>query len=567
MSIRFKCPHCQKPLSVKDHLAGKKAACPVCKKSMTIPTPVPEPAAVDVDALVAEAFADKPVEKAPVATQFVEFTCPFCDEELKLSADLAGKKTPCPACTKVISVPQIKVEKPKDWRTSQRTGPSAALVNQPEAPTDAWSTSQKSKVSREAMEEAGALPEDEEPVSVGKWIKRGVWMCVILIIAFFGFKMFTRARHESRESNYLEQAKKSLDKLPPLHQAEIHRAEGELYVRNGRAGDAIQPFAIARALAADEKDRTLENDLFLIKIVLSQIEMGGSGDDTLVQSVKVRYDWNDNELLRELQKTLQEIRAPEAKATALRELTCQLIGKNKLEVAVGLTAGLANVTPALKAQQVAMYLVTKDDKKANELIPLPEPDKGIGDASARLAYTLGHAYLRDYPAALKVASAKGAPAGRLEACIAGAAIALAEGKGAETKPFFEAAFKAHEDDKEAKDKAPSWALMELVRLAGRADFSSQAKGIADKLPAPYRQRAQLDILQGQLDNSNKAVDVSRLEEFGDPKEPTFALAWEALARHNARLGSTSALNVESLDEQIRPLVYVGLALGEQDRQK
>src|SRR5262249_154417 len=155
----------------------------------------------------------------------------------------------------------------------------------------------------------------------------------------------------------------------------------------------------------------------------------------------------------------------------------------------GLTAVLANVTPALKAQQVAMYLVTKDDKKASELIPPPEPDKGIGDSSARLAYTLGHAYLRDYPAALKVPSPKGPLARRLEACATGAAIALSEGKGADAKPFLEAALKAHEEDKEGKDKAPSWALLELIRLAGRADFASQAKAIADKLPAPFRQRA------------------------------------------------------------------------------
>src|SRR5262249_31932199 len=36
MTIRFKCPHCQKPLGVKDQLAGKKAKCPVCKKDIMI---------------------------------------------------------------------------------------------------------------------------------------------------------------------------------------------------------------------------------------------------------------------------------------------------------------------------------------------------------------------------------------------------------------------------------------------------------------------------------------------------------------------------------------------------
>ena len=32
MAIKFSCPHCRKALNVKDHLAGKKAQCPACKK-------------------------------------------------------------------------------------------------------------------------------------------------------------------------------------------------------------------------------------------------------------------------------------------------------------------------------------------------------------------------------------------------------------------------------------------------------------------------------------------------------------------------------------------------------
>ena len=32
MTIKFPCPHCKKMLSVKEHLAGKKAACPACKQ-------------------------------------------------------------------------------------------------------------------------------------------------------------------------------------------------------------------------------------------------------------------------------------------------------------------------------------------------------------------------------------------------------------------------------------------------------------------------------------------------------------------------------------------------------
>jgi hypothetical protein len=30
--LTFPCPHCQKPLKVKDELAGKKIKCPACAK-------------------------------------------------------------------------------------------------------------------------------------------------------------------------------------------------------------------------------------------------------------------------------------------------------------------------------------------------------------------------------------------------------------------------------------------------------------------------------------------------------------------------------------------------------
>jgi uncharacterized protein YbaR (Trm112 family) len=58
MPIRFPCPHCKRGLSVKDHLAGKRAACPACKQPLTIPAASAAPAAEDVEALAAAALGE-----------------------------------------------------------------------------------------------------------------------------------------------------------------------------------------------------------------------------------------------------------------------------------------------------------------------------------------------------------------------------------------------------------------------------------------------------------------------------------------------------------------------------
>src|SRR6188768_2210882 len=43
MPIRFACSHCGQRLSVGSHKAGKSAACPKCKSSITVPIPLAEP--------------------------------------------------------------------------------------------------------------------------------------------------------------------------------------------------------------------------------------------------------------------------------------------------------------------------------------------------------------------------------------------------------------------------------------------------------------------------------------------------------------------------------------------
>ncbi len=359
MTIRFKCEHCHKPLSVKDHLAGKKAACPVCKKTIAIPAAVTAP--VDVDALVAEALADQAAEKAAEPVKFIDFICPFCDEDLRLPADLGGKKTPCPKCTNIIKVPLPQVTKPKDWRTNQSVGPSAARANLPEQPDDAWSTAQKTRVSQSSMEEAGALPDDRPPIGAAGWIRRGAWTCVLIAVIAVVFTFASRARQSSREQNHLEEAKKYIDKLPALQQGEFFRAAGEIAVRNRRLSDAQTNFTVAQSLLANAPPSE-DRDRLLIHVMLGQAEMGGTDEEAL--GGRERYSWKDGKVQDEMRRTVEAIGAPEAKASAIRALAGLLRDKNQPDVAIGLAGYLANGPgPTILAEQVGLQIARGEGRR------------------------------------------------------------------------------------------------------------------------------------------------------------------------------------------------------------
>src|SRR5438067_2138278 len=132
MPIKFSCPNCKKSLVVKDHLAGKRAACPGCKKPLTVPAPQAKATAdgpvsqKDLEELAAAALAE---EKAPAKVdepKFIEFTCPQCDEPVKMPVDLEGKQAPCPACRRIIKVPLLVKREKTDWRKADSRLPTGA---------------------------------------------------------------------------------------------------------------------------------------------------------------------------------------------------------------------------------------------------------------------------------------------------------------------------------------------------------------------------------------------------------------------------------------------------------
>src|SRR5712692_61430 len=48
MAIKTQCPHCERPFTLKDELAGKRVTCSGCRRVFPVPAVTPVPAGVPV---------------------------------------------------------------------------------------------------------------------------------------------------------------------------------------------------------------------------------------------------------------------------------------------------------------------------------------------------------------------------------------------------------------------------------------------------------------------------------------------------------------------------------------
>ncbi len=111
MTIQFDCPHCKKPLKAPDEKAGIKVCCTYCKEPLTIPGPDDVP--------VLEAIPIGPATPPPpprrvasverghgsMRDDWVYFTCSGCEGKLRAPIADARKKSVCPDCREVGTVP------------------------------------------------------------------------------------------------------------------------------------------------------------------------------------------------------------------------------------------------------------------------------------------------------------------------------------------------------------------------------------------------------------------------------------------------------------------------------
>jgi hypothetical protein len=632
MPIRITCPHCKRGMLVDERLAGKKGKCKACQQVLTVPSlpasntpaagsaPVAPPEQTppaDVEAEAAALFADgpKPAEQ-PVETKTIDLHCPFCDEAIHFSADLAGKRAPCPECKHIIKVPELKKTEPKDWRRVEARGPTGArLPDQPEL-EGAWGSTTARGVGQKTLQEAGVLPKVEQPRTLWqklRWPVVGVSLVLVLgLIGLVGYGWWSR-RAVEREVQAALAFADSLE-AQPAAKAALALAAGEYYLRSRtnhsdpRTGVSLTPAKAANnqfgtALTTlRSTPRSAERDALLTDLALAEIELGGDKPDT---DEELRLPWDKTQQL--LLPTLREIHNAEAKLQALRAVAVRLRERGQASRVLTLTnqlfpaadaekaAALAVVgleflkagdrqsaesaaeaalqlfpkdskskdakAPPLRAEVIALALLLEKDKKGLPAAGDNPDDKGnelVGKVEAL-------ARQGKWEEARKQASlAEDAVVG-FRARLAVAAAALDAQLNDTTD--IESALRAAEDGLGNKAEL-AWPMLYLIELASRSSLPPErVQALADQIGnTALRGRAQLAVLRARLNKADQLVEDTAADKI-DAQCLARSLAAQALARHNARVSGSYTGVVQAWPQPFRSFGALGVALGLQDRQK
>jgi tetratricopeptide (TPR) repeat protein len=564
--IRIRCPNpkCRKPLGVKDELAGRKVACPACKHRLVIPVPKAAPANLEEFATQALSDEPKPATKPVAPPQTVDFNCPYCDEALHLQAEFAGTQHPCPECRRIIKVPELKVEKPKDWRELTKKGAAAYLKSNGDD-LEGVQGDVRTKVSTTALMEAGAVDKaPAPPPSLAARARRIAWgvgsLTLALLVAWGIYQARSGAVSKRILANTLAEIKKPDSKIPPLARAELLRGIGAVELKQGRRKEALEAYLQARALAdAEAKTDPIGHDLFLLSLALDQVNLSGSDDDVLHHR---RYDWE--KVLLELKDTVEKIRSADAQGWTARLLGTRLAAAGKPEMGVQLARGSRDPAkdPKVKMLQVALILATNDAdniKFAHELLPPPSASRPL-DFLTRAAYAEGFARQGKLDDALKLVKERGGPFDRLEAALAVIWALGDDPKG--IAPFVEEAVKAAG---ELKQSVPTWHALQLLRVSAFAPIDEKVlANLVDSLPARLRERGQLEALRAAWRRTQQPAEATPIRAFRDDAS-LWAQGCFHLVRHNAALGQkplTPAAGDEDILKAIIPLAHL---LGEADR--
>jgi hypothetical protein len=511
-------------------------------------------------------------------------------------------------CRRIIKVPVREKKGPVDWRTAATRLPSGARRDVEPAPEGAWgSAASAGTVSREALEEADAIPIRKEPWTAKQKVQLSA--AVVLGVLVLGGAAWGVVSYvgRNRQALALTRATALADegKIKSLEEAaEVQRAAGEYLVRAGKVEEARARFQKARGLLMGVKAESTERDLLLIDLALSQVDLGGEQPEVMN---KTRLKWEP--ALKEVGQTLQNVRSPEARMEAVRRVSRKLVARGKETAALALVPHLATGDEVPEAQALVglELLKAKQDKMAEAVAddalghyktagapaapgaepakPAPSPsliallvaqgkvdkvpaivpppskkeEKTETDPALFVGLAEGMARKGDLAGARQSASRPAQPVVRLTALLAVAEAAVESGQAEAAQPELEEACKLLGDG-----GGPPWLLFRLVRLGAQAGRAEAVEKYARLIQDPgLRGQAELELLDSRLAATPGPADESLLEAF--PKgSVALGLARERLARHNARVGG----DVKAIDswepDGHRALGHAGQALGLQD---
>jgi len=624
MSIKFLCSHCKKVLSVKDQLAGKRGKCPHCGTVVLVPVPgtpaapaaarpaeapaAPPPPAppsppADLDALAAAALADEPKAGGPpAAATTIDFECPMCGEKLHMPLDLAGKREPCPECRRIIKVPEPEKKDPANWRQTNQSLPSAARRPEEKAPEGTWSSAAgAAMVSREALHDAGAIPEAKALLTVRQRIVRYTWIAgvavFVVVCAVLGYLKWaeaTEAKALDAALGYAESAA-GQGELGRDGRAAVYRLAGEYFLRKREPGGAAKAreqfeksLGLLRPAGGAERDAALQD------LALSEVEMGGSSQDV---DAGLKLKWDD--VQKELHAALSNMRYSEARMESLRDLTRRLAAKGQGERAAALASSLypspnGERAEALGAVGLELRAAGKNDladKAADQALPMYAAEKdrpALAASAVALAIALGrqppepgkkgNKWAVDDKTSDRIGQAEGAaragkwndarqkvqdlqkdlPDEQLRAYVGLAAAAL------DDKSAGKAVVEEEIQGALATRGTSAWLLLRLARVGERAGAAPEAvRSVAAVIAdADLRGRAQLAALEAQLAQTKAAADPKLIDGV-DAQTLSARLAREEWARHNIRYSSGTPGVVKGWDAPNKAFGLLGVALGSQ----
>jgi hypothetical protein len=548
---------------------------------------------VDVEAEAAAALSDGPAA-APEGPTTVDFTCPFCDAEVHVEAALAGKKTPCPECRRIIKVPELKAPEKKDWRKAQQaSGPSGARRFDQPAPEGSWGTITTTHASPETH--AAARPAARTPLTRQQKITRIVGAAAAVVVLVVGVSLVWGWLGRNKQQQAVRQALDYAATDEARKQAgreavaALHTLVGDYY-RNGKTPSAPtareqyeKAFSLLHTPAGEESNE--EKEAALAELAAAQVELGGSPQEA---EKEVRLKWDDTQ--RAVQATLSAMAPGEARLDALRRVSRHLIARGQIDRVLPLTTKVYASAEAEKAAALAavgLELLAAGNKEAAQkaadqaLEVYGTGARGAGSPPLVPEVVALALVLNKNPPEPTKADEKNDLLGQVEGlAVQGKAdeararlgkttdvhlhfkgyVALAA--ASEGKAEVESAIKFLEENDLRNRPELSWPLLRLVRVgvkAGVGDdrLQAAASAIAERA---VRGRAQLAVLKSRLKGTPGTAEEKAIHSV-DPKSVAHLVGRAELARHNVRADGGYTKEVQKWDEPARAFGWAGIALG------